>query len=226
MAPGLSDLEGEASGRPIGGGESLDRLLADPKPSPADVRTLAAMLAVVAHDGEARPDLPARLGRVQHFLERFEGMIPLSRGLACLGGRGQAFSGRRARPGRARDRAWSGCTIRDSAPTSTSPASLRFRDGAGARGPAWSATACWSCAPPRRTGFKGAGWSSRATVGVSNLIFAFGLARLGDVAEANRLLEEGFAELQANDPVYKWIGRAYEFRIRQALEGKVPAALR
>lgn len=53
-----------------------------------------------------------------------------------------------------------------------------------------------------------------------DLLFAYGLARLGETAEAELLLREAGAALDRTDPVHHWLHDAYEHRIRQAMEGK------
>jgi hypothetical protein len=57
----------------------------------------------------------------------------------------------------------------------------------------------------------------------SDLIFAYGLARLGDATNSQQLLREADKRLRERDFVHDWLYQAYEFRIRQALEGKAHA---
>jgi hypothetical protein len=54
----------------------------------------------------------------------------------------------------------------------------------------------------------------------ADLMFAYGLARLGDSTESQHLLREVGQQLREKDFVHDWLFRAFEFRIRQALEGK------
>jgi hypothetical protein len=54
----------------------------------------------------------------------------------------------------------------------------------------------------------------------ADLIFAFGLARLGEATGALKLLHESLATLRGRDVVSTWLSHAFEYRIRQALDGK------
>ena len=53
-----------------------------------------------------------------------------------------------------------------------------------------------------------------------DLVFAFGLARLGEINEARKLLREAGQTLAHADEVHSWLYQAFEFRIQQALDGK------
>jgi hypothetical protein len=55
---------------------------------------------------------------------------------------------------------------------------------------------------------------------LADLMFAFGLARLGDAAGARRLVRESAAVLAKRDPLATWLLRAFEHRIDQVIEGK------
>ena len=59
------------------------------------------------------------------------------------------------------------------------------------------------------------------TLAYVDLMFAFGLARLGEVAEARRLLHDAAAELEHADEVHSWLYAAFAFRVQQAIDSKV-----
>jgi len=60
-----------------------------------------------------------------------------------------------------------------------------------------------------------------ATLAYAELIFAFGLARLGEVGEARRLQQRARLFLQSKqDEAHQFLAEAYGFRIEQALAGK------
>ena len=70
-----------------------------------------------------------------------------------------------------------------------------------------------------------------ATHAYIDLIFSFGLARLGDAGEARTLLAQAAESLANADEVHSWLYEAYAFRIQQALDARpglerLPAALR
>jgi hypothetical protein len=58
------------------------------------------------------------------------------------------------------------------------------------------------------------------TAAYADLTFAFGLARLGDGAASQRLLEAAGKQLRAEDEPYVWLYDAYAHRIGQALRGE------
>ncbi len=53
-----------------------------------------------------------------------------------------------------------------------------------------------------------------------DLVFAYGMARLGDTAECHRLLAQADAALANRDDVHEWLREAFQFRVRRALEGR------
>lgn len=53
-----------------------------------------------------------------------------------------------------------------------------------------------------------------------DLIFSFGLARLGEAGEARHLLAQAADTLAHADEVHSWLYEAYAFRIQQALDAK------
>ncbi|MFK7768145.1 MAG: hypothetical protein AB8B55_13055 [Mariniblastus sp.] len=54
----------------------------------------------------------------------------------------------------------------------------------------------------------------------ANLMFSFALAKLGEVAEAKRVMTEAIGGLEAKDSIHFWLGSAFEYRISQALNGQ------
>ncbi len=59
-----------------------------------------------------------------------------------------------------------------------------------------------------------------ATHAYIDLIFAFGLARLGENNEARNLLRDAGKELVNADEVHSWLYAAFAYRVQQALDGK------
>ena len=59
-----------------------------------------------------------------------------------------------------------------------------------------------------------------ATHAYIDLIFAFGLARLGEANEAHKLRSEAAEVLQYADEIHSWLYEAFEFRVQQALDGE------
>ena len=54
----------------------------------------------------------------------------------------------------------------------------------------------------------------------ADLMFAFALAKLGEVAEAKRITVEAIEGLVSKDSIHHWLGNAFEYRINQALNGQ------
>src|SRR5262249_37013195 len=74
--------------------------------------------------------------------------------------------------------------------------------------PAWLKTGAWTGPYPGALG---------------DLVFAYGLTRLGDAEAGGRLLASSLGALSKSDPVVSWLGQAFEYRVRQAAEGKAAA---
>src|SRR5439155_26377114 len=70
----------------------------------------------------------------------------------------------------------------------------------------------------------GFGTATRFTRAYADLILAWGLARLGDRAGCQELLGHAQAALANTDDVHAFFLDAYDFRIRQALEGRPGAS--
>jgi hypothetical protein len=67
--------------------------------------------------------------------------------------------------------------------------------------------------------------STARTRAYADLIFAFGLARLGEAAEANRILGWVRQKLNRKDNVHHWALIAFEHRIGEAQRGEMPGPL-
>jgi len=69
-------------------------------------------------------------------------------------------------------------------------------------------------------------WAKRGSMATTethayiDLIFAFGLARLGETTEARNLLRSAGEVLANADEVHSWLYAALEYRVQQALDGK------
>ena len=215
-----AEAEAKASGRPIADGADLDRLLADPKPAPADLRVLASALAAA---GAAMPDLPPRLGRVQNLLERLESILPVRVAWLAWVAVVKLSGGDVLAQARARDRALERLHHQGLSPDLDLPGFLRFRGDASGTRARLVRDQLIELNPAARAWAERGRIVSGHTLALADLMFAFGHARLGDADESDRLLRSGLGGLKATDPVLKLLGRAFEHRIRQALEGKAGA---
>src|SRR5262249_47746627 len=70
---------------------------------------------------------------------------------------------------------------------------------------------------------KEGGTSTHATAQTAayvELTFAFGLAKLGETDAARELLNKARAVLNSKDDAHQFLAAAYEYRVRQAMDGK------
>ncbi|MDG1872289.1 MAG: hypothetical protein P8J27_00150 [Mariniblastus sp.] len=54
----------------------------------------------------------------------------------------------------------------------------------------------------------------------ADLMFAFGLAKLGEVSRAKSVMTQARDLLTSTDAIHHWLGNAYEYRVTQALNGQ------
>jgi hypothetical protein len=199
----------------------LDRLLANPTPTGAELRALAAGLAWAAFGPRAAPELVARLGPIQQLLEKHESFLPVRVAWLAWGALVRLAGGDVLGLARARDRLleqlyqyglnadldlasflrFSGMKAVDRF-RAVRDHILRLREVIHR----WLAEAKY-LRPETRD--------------YADLMFAFGLARLGQAKECQTLLGPAQEALGTLDEVHDWLQRAFTYRIGQALEGKV-----
>jgi hypothetical protein len=202
---------------------AVDSLVVEEEPSFGDVRLLAAASAGGAH-GDAREVLGRRLGPVQRFLERHERTLPVRAawlawlGLAALAG-GDVLA-----LARARDRLLERLYRHGLSADLDLPAFLRFAGQAeGSR--LHSVRDCLvrlrgqARAWIRATSLKGVHADPQLTAAYADLIFAFGLARLGEVTASEQAVAQAKEVLVNRDDVHDFLLEAFDYRIRQARGG-------
>jgi hypothetical protein len=222
---------GWSAGSPSGWLDAhLEGLLNDPKPAQGQVHRLAACLLALGHGVGA--SLSARIGPVQHFLQQHESRLPV-RAVWLLGlTLARAAGGDVLALARIRDRLLerlyqSGLSIeldvagfmRFSA-SQSSDRMRRFRD--------WLLTlperlhdwviARSNVARPSQPPVYPT--DPRLTAAYADLMMAFGLARLGDAHESQRLQERACEVLGNLDNVHSFLLSAFDYRVHQALDGK------
>jgi hypothetical protein len=211
----------------------LDLLLNLKEPSSADVRALAAYVFWTSCQKQPPEPLLKRLGPVGHFLEAHGQSIPVravwlaSLGLHRLSG-GDALG-----LARARDRLLERLFRNGLRPEQDLASFLRFS------GPAdnqrfrsvrqWlkelaKRARVWVCRQTELGAAKSpllAGEEPR-TVAYTNLLFAYGLARIGEADSANELVRSAEADLAGPDKAHALLYEAFAARVQQALDGKPP----
>ncbi|MGL4551609.1 MAG: hypothetical protein ACRC33_10510, partial [Gemmataceae bacterium] len=206
-------------------GEDLDRLVALEEPATADLRALSAYLVHACLQTPPSAALAQRMGKVSRFLEAHEKLLPVRAmwlawsHLAVLA-RGDVLA-----LARARDRVLERLYHNGLRPEQDLPSFLRFAGQPTSQ--RFRAVRQWMVGLAELA----QEWvSSAGTQGLTpayvDLIFAFGLARLGEADEARKLLARAAAALanavvaDKKDDAHPALLAAFDFRIRQQLDGK------
>jgi hypothetical protein len=206
---------------------NLDAILSLSDPTAADLRPLAAY--VVWASVQAAPPQPLldRLHAVQRFLEKHEGMLPVRAVWLVWRSLVRLVQGDMLALARARDRLLERLYQSGLRPETDLPGFLRFfgrpthQPYLGLR--QWLTQLCelahmWAEENGHRADNDEV--LPVPTRGYIDLLFAFGLARLGEHDACRALLRRGAEHLRDKAPVHVCLQNAFEYRIRQALEGK------
>jgi hypothetical protein len=199
--------------------EDLDELLAKKEPATADLRALAAYLVHGCLQSPPPPSLVERLGPISRFLEAHEKLLPvrsmwLAWGHLSLLSRGDVLA-----LARARDRLLERLYHSGLRPEQDLPSFLRFAGQPTSQ--RFRAVRQWmvELADAAQEWVTG-GATTGLTPAYVDLVFAFGLARLGEVDEARERLNAAKAALAGKDDAHNVLFTAFDFRVRQALDGK------
>ena len=218
--------EAKASGWGLGDAQAPERLMTEPKPSAAAVRALAAGLALAACDpGRTAwsPALRSRLDRVQHFLERHEAAVPVRVAWLAWSSLSRLAGGDVLALARARDRVLERLHAQGLSRDLDLPYFLRFTGGESGDRARLARDHLLRLHEPARAWLETGSWTGPYTGALADLIFAYGLTGLGDAEAGGQFLASGLGALPKNDPVVSWLGKAFEYRVRQAGEGKAAA---
>jgi cellulose synthase operon protein C len=205
------------------GVEDLDRVLALEEPASADVRSLTAYVVWMSGQSPAPAALLARLQPVQHFLEKHETLLPVRAAwLAWLHlmylSRGDVLA-----LARTRDRLLERLFHNGLRPELDMPSFLRFAgqpSGTRFRGVRdWLVKMCdlarkWTQIAENR------GTESNQTKAYIDLLFAFGLARLGEHDACRDILQRAKEALDGTGEAHGFLLQAFDYRIKQALDGR------
>jgi hypothetical protein len=209
-------------------GDALDRLLALSEPRDADVRTLAAYLVWAAQHTPPAPTVLQRLNRLRLFLEAHEDQVPVRAAWLAWGALARLSGGDILVLARARDRLLERLFRAGLRPEQDLPAFLRFAGKPTSRrlgnvrewtGKLHERAQDWLQRQPAPV----ISDSSREprTAEYIDLMFAFGLARLGEADASRQLLQRATNVLGDEDHyAHSFLLAAFDFRIRQALAGK------
>ncbi len=223
-------------------GEDLDRLLALTDPNLADVRALCAYLIWAAQQDPVPPAVVQRLNQLQRYLEAHEQLLPVRAVWLAWRSLVEMTEGDVLALARARDRILERLFKNGLRPEQDLPGFLRFAGQPTSQRfrqvRQWMTALCqqahtWakqiafklpapSEDPPRvitRPQTEGPG--VRATHAYIDLIFAFGLARVGESDASKELVTQAETILRGvMDEVHATLLAAFVYRIAQAREGK------
>ncbi|HEX5270288.1 MAG TPA: hypothetical protein VFW33_07375, partial [Gemmataceae bacterium] len=201
----------------------LDLVLGLNEPQTADVRAVAAHVCWAACQADPPAALARRLGRVAQFLEAHERLIPVRAAWLASLALHRLAGGDPLGLARARDRLLERLFRAGLRPEQDLPSFLRFSGPAGNQRfrvvRQWLVGLCEMAQAWIRD--KGQITSERPpkTGAYVDLIFAFGLAKLGEADACHRLRDRAKAELAEDDEAHSFLFQAYDYRIRRALEG-------
>ena len=202
------------------GAPALGRILNNEAPTHGNLRLLTAYLIWAAAAPTPPAELRPQLAKVQRYLEKHEGYLGIRTVWLAWHALHQLAGGDVLTLARARDRLLERLFLHGLTPELDLPgflrysglqASNRFRMVRDQVVRLHKLVQDWA-----KTGAN----PTPTTHAYIDLIFAFGLARLGEANEARKLLGAAAQVLAAADEVHSWLYEAFEFRIQQALDGK------
>jgi hypothetical protein len=223
---------------PTSSGIELDRLLAANDPSTGEVRSLAANLLWIAHRAAggarivdegwslAHVSGSARLNAVRLYLETHDHLLPVRAAWLAWASIAQLAGKDVLTLARTRDRLLERLYQEGLRPEQELPGFLRF--GSRLHGPRLQAIRQWMLELRELVGKCCERMDSSRLIpidhsmmpGCLDLIFAFGLARLGESAAAIELQERAAKLLATGGAFHQFLLRAYSLRVRQAKDGK------
>ena len=196
------------------------RILGKEEASHANLRMLTAYLLWAAAVQPPPVELPTLLPKVQRFLEKHEGYLGVRALWLAWHAIHRLAGGDVLTLARARDRLLERLFLHGLTPELDLPsflrytglqASNRFRTVRDQVVRLHKLVQDWA-----KTGTN----PSPTTHAYIDLIFSFGLARLGEAGESRRLLAAAAGVLASADEVHSWLFEAYSCRVQQALDGR------
>jgi cellulose synthase operon protein C len=198
----------------------IAEIVTNPSPRPADLRALVMFLVRSAHHGTSPVELAPLLGPARQYLNEHERVLGIR--LAWLGWEAvnRLADGDVLALARARDRLLERLYLNGLSPDLDLPGFLRF-GGAKTSARFHQVHQQMFRLHPMVHRWIGQGYLlGPGTATYVDLLFAFGLARLGDRTHSQKLIDEAPKRLGAGDHVHGWLIQAFEFRILEAMEGR------
>jgi hypothetical protein len=205
----------------------LDRLMANPQPTGPDVRPLAAAVIWAATQKPTPAALQHRLSAVQRYLEQHDRLLPVRAAWLAWVGLTRLAGADVLALARTRDRLLERLLSDGLSPERDLPGFLRF---AGQREADRLRVVREKAERLRQLA---QAWFPSSTTGIGqydqtpvyiDLMFAFGLARLGEVTAARALLQRASATVEAaGGETHSILLQAFRYRIDQVLAGRAHA---
>lgn len=199
----------------------LDRLLALPEPASADLRTLVAYLVWAEQRTPHPPAVVQRLNALRQFVEKHEYLLPVRAVWLAWVSLTRLSHGDVLALARARDRLLERLFEQGLKPDQDLPGFLRFAGQASDQRSRnvrhWLATLNglaqqWLERMPPPV------YTETRTAQYIDLMFAFGLARLGEQTASRRLLDRAVEVLDADGhPAHSFLMQAFAYRISEAM---------
>jgi hypothetical protein len=206
----------------------LDRLFALSDPTTAEARGLAAYLFQAASRPKPPPALAERLNPARQFLEAHDRLLPVRAAWLAWTSVAQLAGGDVLALARARDRLLERLYQNGLRPEQELPSFLRLGGKANTHG--FRAIGPWllnlrelaeRCCQRMDKG-RLIQIDRSQTPACLDLVFAFGLARLGESEAAPRLQQRAALQLDTGDAFHEFVRRAFDYRIAQARGGLPP----
>jgi hypothetical protein len=203
----------------------LDRLMADPQPTGPDLRPLAAALIWASAQKPTPPALRQRLSAVQRYLEQHDRLLPVRAAWLAWVGLTRLAGADVLSLARTRDRLLERLLSEGLSPERDLPGFLRF---AGQREADRLRVVREKAERLRQLAQEWFPASVTPGIGVADqtpaymdLLFAFGMARLGEASAArDRLRQAGIALGAADYEAHHFLLQAFQFRVETVLAGR------
>ncbi len=208
-------------------GDELDWLLANSEPSSADMRSLAALIVWAARRSPPPKALLDRLNPIQMFLETHERLLPVRAVWLTWSNLVQLSKGDVLALARTRDRLLERLFQNGLRPEQDLPAFLRFSGTPASQ--RFRAVRQW-LTQLAEMAHRWVHEAAQATPaqhqtpmdGYVDLVFSFGLARLGESDASRELLGKAQTVLAQENDVHQFLLGAFQYRIAQVAGGQAP----
>jgi hypothetical protein len=205
--------------------QNLDNLLAIAEPSSAETRSLAAYLAWLSMQPSISQNTQLKLPKILKFLEKNEGLLPTRAFWLAWFAVYKIFGQDSLTLAKARDRILERLFQRGPRPEQDLPSFLRF---VGDKKETirlfvsgdWLVNLFEIIVDWIKNCSKNIPQNSAKTEAYVNLVFSFGLAKIGEMNQSKRFFDRANKELENEDPAHQFLLKIFKYRTEQAAAGK------